>query len=209
MDDVVPIRYFNGDEYIGITCGNLPHWHQAGVVTFVTFRLADALPEDFWVTWRAARAAWLTLNPPPHREAQRREYTRRFERPLNHRLDTGHGSMILGDPDLREIIAQALRYFDGDRLRLHEYVVATNHVHALLTPLGAHRLGEVIRSIKGWSGKQILGNERARGRLRAHQPGRDSPRVWQRESFDHLVRSEAELTAIRTYIRNHPTYVAP
>ena len=38
-------KFLNKHEPIYETTGNLPHWTQYGKITFVTFRLADSLPQ--------------------------------------------------------------------------------------------------------------------------------------------------------------------
>jgi hypothetical protein len=39
------MAFFNPDATIVIRHGKLPHWRQEGVIYFVTFRLADSLPQ--------------------------------------------------------------------------------------------------------------------------------------------------------------------
>ncbi|WP_443924726.1 transposase [Prevotella sp.] len=39
-------KFLNKHEPIYETTGNLPHWTQYGKITFVTFRLADSLPQN-------------------------------------------------------------------------------------------------------------------------------------------------------------------
>lgn len=45
------IGYFDPDEPIANLIGNLPHWRQKGVTYFVTFRSADALPQERVKQW--------------------------------------------------------------------------------------------------------------------------------------------------------------
>jgi REP element-mobilizing transposase RayT len=85
-----------------------------------------------------------------------------------------------------------MRYFDGDRYNLDEFVVMPNHAHALVTPLGAHLLSLILRSWKSYTAKKI---NASLGRSGA---------FWQKESFDHIVRSAASLEKFRQYIRDNP-----
>ena len=103
---------------------------------YVTFRLADSLPQTLLKQWQAERALWLKLNPRPWSEAVMREYSRRFQGPVEKWLDAGHGSCALRDPAKREVVSSALRFFDGERYALDAFVVMPNHVHALVVPFG-------------------------------------------------------------------------
>jgi len=113
---------------------NLPHWRQTGCMYYVTFRLADSLPQTLLKQWQAERALWLKLNPRPWSVAVLREYAQRFQGPVEKWLDAGHGSCALRDPAKREVVAGALRHFDGERYALDAFVVMPNHVHALVVP---------------------------------------------------------------------------
>ncbi len=59
------MRFFN--EYVEVrkTGGKLPHWEQPGATYFLTWRLADSIPEELMGKWRAERDAWLLENPKP------------------------------------------------------------------------------------------------------------------------------------------------
>ena len=104
--------------------------------------------------------------------------------------------MILKDPLANRIVMDAIRHFDGDRYTLDEFVVAANHVHALLTPKEGHELGEILHSWKSFTAKEILKLPVAAGLS-------TNPNVWQKESWDHIVRSERSLEKFRGYIRAH------
>jgi type I site-specific restriction endonuclease len=175
---------------------NLPHWNQAGAIYFVTFRLADSLPQEKVKIYSQERELWLVNNPEPHSPEQKADYFERFPKRLQVWLDAGYGSMILKDPVANRIVTDAIRHFDGDRYTLEEFVVAANHVHALLTPKEGHELGEILHSWKSFTAKEILKLPVAAGLS-------TKPTVWQKESWDHIVRSERSLEKFREYIRAH------
>ncbi len=80
----------------------------------------------------------------------------------------------------------ALRYLD-----LHAFVVMPNHVHILITPIADP--SKLLHSVKGFSARKantLLG--------RAGEP------FWQREAYDHWVRSEDEFNRIHRYIEENP-----
>jgi REP element-mobilizing transposase RayT len=182
---------------IGHLSGNLPHWRQEGRTYFVTFRTVDSLPTERLRAWLAERAAWLAMNAEPHSEAQRREYWERFPARFQHWLDQDYGACVLRQPALRTIVEDTLRHFDNDRYRLDEFVVMPNHVHAIVAPLGAHLLSSIVHSWKSFTAHKINKMLRWYGAF------------WQKESFDHIVRSVASLEKFRQYIRDNPKSVAP
>jgi REP element-mobilizing transposase RayT len=157
-------------------------------------RLADSLPQKLLRTWRAERDAWLRCNPPPHSPQQRREYYERFIERFQYWLDQGFGSCVLRYTGAKTILVNALGHFAGQRYRLDESVVMPNHVHAIVTPLPPHELSEILHSWKSFTAHEI-------SRLLGIKGER---RLWQKESFDHIVRSPVSLERIRQYIRDNP-----
>jgi REP element-mobilizing transposase RayT len=75
--------------------------------------------------------------------------------------------------------------------RLHAWVVMANHVHLLITPqVQVSKLMQSLKRFTAREGNRIL---RVTG-----QP------FWQDESFDRLVRNEAEFERIVGYIEMNP-----
>jgi hypothetical protein len=171
---------------------NLPHWTQSAVTYFVTFHLADSLPAKKLAEFEAERKRWLAVNPPPHSENQIQEYRRNFSQRIQKWLDAGYGSCILARPAIFRMVENGLKFFNGQRYLLGEYIVMPNHVHALVTPLGNHQLRQILHSWKSYSAKQINKMVNSQGA------------VWHQESFDHIIRSPAQLARIEEYIRDNP-----
>jgi type I restriction enzyme R subunit len=224
------IGYFDRDAPVANLAGNLPHWRQPGVTYFVTFRLADALPQERLNQWRKELGDWMHQHPEPHDEATRQEFYDRFPARLQRWLDAGYGSCVLSIPEVRSIVENALRHFNGERYDLDELAVASNHVHVLVTPLGEYELSDILHSWKSFTAHEILKVEAASRRLSAAQltrtpvnysgtkvaaasrrdldmnksrDGSSTVTVWQKESFDHIVRSPESLDKFRAYIRAH------
>jgi REP element-mobilizing transposase RayT len=172
--------------------GNLPHWRQEGVTYFVTFRTHDSIPQAKMQEWLAEREAWLKAHPEPHDAATRREYGRRFPGRFHEWLDAGYGACVLARPDCRAIVEGALRHFAGQRYALDEFVVMPNHVHVLVTPLAGHSLSAILHSWKSYTSKEI-------GKVLGK-----SGTFWQKESFDHILRSPEQLGKVRQYICGNP-----
>ena len=186
-----PINYFRPDEPVAHLTGNLPHWRQTGTTYFVTFRCADALPQEKLHQWQQELEQWQAAHPEPHDEATRQEFYERFPKRIQTWLDSGYGECVLREPAMRQIVESAMRHFDGQRYRLAEFVVAANHVHALVTPLGEHLLSEILHSWKSFTANKI------------NEARKKSGAFWQKESFDHIVRSPASLAKFREYILSH------
>lgn len=189
---------------------NLPHWRQEGATYFVTFRLADSIPHWKVREWRTERNAWyeahgLTQNLPNAEwqeryraipVADRAAFEHRTARQVLSELDRGHGRCILRNSWASAVVAEALHHFDGQRYRCGDFCVMPNHVHWLTLPLPGCELTDILFSIKSFTANQI--NERL---------GRSEP-VWQRETYDRLVRNSSELLRTRRYIENNlPSHV--
>jgi REP element-mobilizing transposase RayT len=186
------MRFFDPEDSLSIRRGKLPHWRQEGVIYFVTFHLADSLPQTKLEWLRREKELWLRLNPQPHTENQRREFHERFIQRVDRWLDAGYGRCILARPQCKTIMESSLMHFDGVRYELGEFVVMPNHVHAIVAPIGEHELTGILHSWKSFSAHQFIRVSASLGH------------IWHRESFNHIVRSAAHLAKFETYIRNNP-----
>ncbi len=92
----------------------------------------------------------------------------------------------------RTAALSATTYWHGDRVFVDSAVVMPNHVHAILRVLDRSSLGQILHSIKSYSAKEI-------NRLLSR-----SGSVWQGESFDHIIRDEAEWIEKTEYVRLNP-----
>ena len=87
---------FDPSAPVGIYGRHLPHWRQDGATYFVTFRLADAIPQTKLREWEREMADWLKKNPEPHSPEQKAEYHERFTEKFQHWLDAGMGECCCG-----------------------------------------------------------------------------------------------------------------
>ena len=153
----------------------LPHWDLVGHPLFVTFRLQGTLP--------ASR-----VFPPANLNAGKAFVT------MDRILDGARtGPQYLRMPQIAQLVVTSLRDGDGrfGRYQLHSFVVMPNHVHLLVTPSVAAR--QWLGPLKGFTAHEA-------NRLLA----RRGQAFWQDESYDHLVRSDAEFKRIRQYIEGNP-----
>ena len=131
-----------------VTRRNLPHWRRDGSIYWVTFRLADSLPQTKLIQLRAERDAWLAQNPEPWSLDQQHDHEALFGERVQQWLDAGYGSCVLARSDIRGEVRECLTRFEGDRLHLHAAVIMPNHVHALIEPVETSETGRDGTSIQ-------------------------------------------------------------
>ena len=176
------------------TRGYLPHWERQAGTYFVTFRLADSLPSNVLneilqhrkMLAEAENARRKLL--PVEVVAQKRLYRRRIEA----YLDVGSGECLFKRPELADIVANALRFWDGKRCRLEAWCVMPNHVHVLFQLFPSESLEKLMGSWKSFTTSRINTALNRHGTL------------WQDESYDHLIRDDREFVRAVEYIRNNP-----
>ncbi len=154
--------------------GDLPHIHKTGCTYFVTFCLADAVPGRLIRKTRVEEAS----DP--------NEIARHFD------IDPGDGNCILKQPEVARIAESAVLHFQGERYALSAWCVMPNHVHAVVTPFSNRDLSEILHSWKSFSAHEI--NKQVGG----------TGKVWQKESFDHLVRDEMGFQQFVVYTEENP-----
>lgn len=186
------VCYFDPKEPVGNQSGNLPHWRQECVTYFVTFRLADSIPKAKLDLWMREREDWVARHPPPHDRQTRQEYDRRFVERFQRWLDAGYGACVLRQPTIRNIVVEAIAFFDNTRYHLREWTVMPNHIHAVVTPEPGQELSSIVHSWKSYSATKINTLLKRHGQL------------WQKESFDHIVRGPDQLERIERYIHDNP-----
>jgi REP element-mobilizing transposase RayT len=176
--------------------GKLPHVKREGAAYFVTFRLADSLPaseiarlkHEHTVIVDQARAARRPLTW--HEERQLLAW---YCQKVESLLDAGRGSCWLNQPEVADLVATALRFFDGQRYDLWAWVIMPNHVHALLWPHPGHTLSGILHSWKSYTSKEA-------GKVL----NRKGETFWQAESFDHFIRDDGERARLADYLANNP-----
>ncbi len=188
---VSPNRLLSGFHFRG----QLPHLKREGASYFITFRLADSLPagevarlkRERWVILEQARTARRPLTW--HEEQQLLTW---YCDKVEELLDASHGACWLNHPEIARLTAATLTFFAGQRYDLHAWVVMPNHVHAVLWPYSGRTLSAILHSWKSYTSKRANGLLHRRGSF------------WQRESFDHWIRDDAERTRLVHYVENNP-----
>lgn len=177
------------------TRGYLPHIKVPGAAYFVTFRLADSLPREKVLRlkeWREDQVR-RALEADADEQATRRALFAWYAAEVDSELDQHAGGAALRDPHIADLVAGALRHFDGERYALHAWCVMPNHVHAVVRPHGAHSLDSILHSWKSYTAN--LANQLLD---RAGKP------FWQHESYDHWIRDDADFAHCVHYTEENP-----
>ncbi len=150
----------------------LPHYLPNDRPYFLTFRLAGSLPRDEEMLNK------LLLS------GQFLEYER-----LLHMIQSG--PRYLAEERIAEIVAEAIHHRDGSKYILHAYSIMSNHVHMIieLPPEGV--LYDILRELKGWTGKECNKILNRHGDF------------WQHEGYDHVIRKGRFGYAV-AYVLNNP-----
>ncbi len=182
-----------GNEVV-VTQGDLPHWHQKGQVIFATYRLADSLPLQAMVEYKRQMAEWRAKHNLALTEKEDLKLQRLKFELMEQLLDKSLGSCILAQKEVREIVSKSFRHFDHQRYHIHDFVIMPNHVHVLFEPSPEVTLQNVLSSWKSYTAhciNQLL-----------HREGE----VWQRESFDRIVRDNRNYWNVVKYIARNPKH---
>lgn len=186
------MRFFDPFAEIRVTRNNLPHWQQPGAAYFITFRMADSLPEETLRGLDLERRHWLETHPAPLSPEDEAEFHRLFSARVDQWLDDGHGSCVLRQPTLRVVVEDALKFFHEQRYELLSYVVMPNHVHILVVLHPEWSLEKVLYTLKRRTAgviNEVLGME---------------GQFWQHDYFDRLIRDGDHLRNVIRYIRRNP-----
>ena len=160
--------------------GYLPHFDGGEIPQFITFRLADSLPQALLDKWREQ-----LRSDDCYDDAALRKRIELY-------LDQGYGECHLRDPRVAQSIQNSLLFFDQDRYRLSAWVVMPNHVHMLLTPGPDQDLSAILHSLKSYTANEA---NKLIGR---------TGQFWQPESFDRWIRDADHFAKVIAYIENNP-----
>lgn len=102
------------------------------------------------------------------------------------------GSCVLKRPEIAQIVQDALLHFEGQRYHLATWCIMPNHVHVVVQPMGEHRLQDILHSWKSFTATKINSLLDRKGTL------------WERESFDHLIRRPEHAEHFVRYTEYNP-----
>lgn len=202
-----------------------PHLHPPSATLFVTFRLADSIPKEMirsyqaqkdWLEQEEIRLHKLRLADDSSDLSAHQERIWQFHRNWFKKFEDVLDAATIGptwlkDESVATIVADALHWRDGKVYRLDAYCIMSNHVHAVFAPYLSEDdlrikqvkagilyesdkppLDVIMHSLKSWTANQanaLLGR---------------SGEFWQHESYDHVVRDDAEYDRIINYVLRNP-----
>jgi putative transposase len=179
---------------------HLPHWHPRDAVFFVTFRLQNAMPYEVIQALRRER----------ERAAQTQlDGNLYFERCEEFLHKAEFGPRWLAQPEIAEIVKEAMHYRDGKVFDLHAFCILPNHVHVVIEPLSKSECHSDLPDESEYH-SDLLSLNKIMQSLKRHTArqanlllGRDGP-FWQDESYDHVIRNNEEYTRILHYVLENP-----
>lgn len=169
--------------------GYLPHWEVDNAHYFITYRLADSLPQTVVESLLQEKKRLLDR---ASTAVQRAEIARRFGRRLDFYLDQHYGACHLKSPEIAQCVVNNLKHFHGTRYELVSWCVMPNHVHVVIYLDRGVELARIIHSWKSYTASfanQLLG---VRGRF------------WHPEYFDRVLRDDEDLQGTIDYVVENP-----
>lgn len=177
--------FYDPHKPLDISTGrDLPHWQQDGKISFITFRLADSLPRQVLTEMEKE-----IKNGDPTIKLERRKIQTLFKY-----MDAGYGSCILSELSVRKIMEKVIMYGNDLNFELYAAVIMPNHVHILLRPYFGVDVQSVVTDMK-----------RISSHLINRALGINGP-LWQRESFDRLIRNNESFLRTIQYISDNPSH---
>ena len=189
------------------------------------WRTEKKLLEMTMMRWAAISQPGTIPNPDEVAEEKWRFHRRWFKKFEDILDGAATGPLWLKEEHVAEVVDQALRFRDGDVYRLDAFCVMPNHVHAvfaaflseeLARELAEKNIGQkknalrgflpadagedmvkavlasIMQSLKGWTARQCNLALNRRGQF------------WQHESFDHVIRNQAEWERVVNYVVSNP-----
>jgi putative transposase len=181
---------------------HLPHWQPQGAVFFVTFRLKDSLPYEIIESLRHERehvqTALHRLPESQHEHQNSLDMQAYFEKWESYLDEAAFGRQWLSQPEIADVVKEALLYRDGNVYDLHSFSIMFNHVHVVFEPLRRLEwhsdlpLYKIMQSLKRHTARQanlILGRKGA---------------FWEDESYDRVIRDNNEYIRTVNYVLENP-----
>jgi REP element-mobilizing transposase RayT len=167
------------DPRISHNRGYIPHIDPGALTQFITFRLADSMPQTVLKAWQNELGSGAIT------DVEKRKTIESY-------LDQNYGVCVLRDPRVAHIVEETLLKWDGDRYVLEAWVIMPNHVHILITPNQDQSVSVIMHSIKSFtahSANRLLGKKGA---------------FWSKEYFDRYIRDARHYRAVVSYIEENP-----
>jgi len=180
---------------------HLPHVFAEDKPIFITYRLNFTLPKKVMDQYKKQIEDWnkeLLALPQAEREIRLQTKDNRFfdwfDRLIAISPDV---PSLLHKDGIREIVEESFKHFDGLRYTLLCYCIMPNHVHVLILPRlqedgKIYSISHIVYTWKKYTAaaiNKILGKQSS---------------LWQKESYDSLVKDNNSLERVLEYIVNNP-----
>lgn len=167
-------------DFVQNTRRKLPHIQLPDSVLFITWRLAFTLPKYI-----------------KDKAEDDESYLDSFSQ-YDSLLDKSESAEInISCEPYLSIIKQAIHHYAGERYELYAFCIMPNHVHLVVKPklkdtTQYFSLKKITLAIKSYTAHAIK------------KLNKQMDKVWQTESYDHVVRDETELLKILEYVITNP-----
>lgn len=182
---------------------HLPHWQPQGAVFFITFRLKNSLPyeviESLREEYERAKIALHTLPESERSHQNVLDDQRYFERWEEYLDKASFGPRWLSQPEIADILKEALHFRDKKVFDLHAYSIMPNHVHVVFEPVSKSEWHSDLQPLH----KTMQSLKRHTARQANLLLGREGP-FWQDESYDRVIRDNAEYIRTVNYVLENP-----
>jgi len=177
----------------------LPHWYNGHHCFFVTFRLADSLPQNVISDLKSSLQSEINLITEEN-EIKRKliidELKFKYFKKYEHQLDSKpYGECVLKNVEIAQILYYKILSYHKKYFELNCLSIMPNHVHILLSTLDNCEIVELdkwLQLIKGGSSYLINKAMKRTGKL------------WATESFDRYIRNEEHYNNSFYYTINNP-----
>jgi REP element-mobilizing transposase RayT len=159
--------------------GYLPHYDGGQITQFLTYRLADSLPQ------KVLRNLEFQLERELITEREKLIAVETY-------LDKGIGKCYLRRTEIAEMVEENILKFADHKYKLHAWVIMPNHVHLLLTPKEGHSLSGIVHSCKSYTSQK------------ANKLLKRTGRFWFPEPFDRFIRDHEHFEKAFNYIERNP-----
>jgi putative transposase len=128
----------------------------------------------------------------------------------------GFGPRWLSQPEIAEVVREAMHYRDGKVFDLHAFCIMPNHVHTVFEPLSRAECHSTFRSEYHFNLRKsdcqsdilplnkIMQSMKRHTARQANQILGRAGAFWQDESYDRVIRDGEEYARIIPYVLENP-----
>jgi REP element-mobilizing transposase RayT len=173
---------------------NLPHYQPSQGEFFITFRLANSLPQAIISKLKEEHQQLTKAKNADNVSISKKGYFAKFDQLLDH---SKNSVFWLKKDRIAKTVVDKLHSFDNQKYELICYCIMPNHVHLLIklskrdksrstkSPFPVTNILKLIKGSTAYKANKLLNKTGA---------------FWQHESYDHIIRNDTERENIIRYI---------